>query len=668
MEQASDQNLRQLLDAAGAEFTLDALDALIDGVNASPAAPDDEAWCALIADPAEQTLIAGLQARRTTRAAGRAGDAAGNVDRVVEIRRVLGGLGVDGFMLPRADEHQGEFLPARAERLAWLTGFTGSAGMAIVMKDRAVAFTDGRYTLQIAEQVDTDIFETLHIIEQPVTDWIADNLSAGQRLAYDPWLHTATALERYRIAVAKVGAELVALEHNPIDLIWVDQPSDPIAPVLPHSEEFAGVGLADKRDQIAKALRDAGEDAVVLTSPESIAWLLNIRGGDVPRTPLALSFLVLQSDGAARLFIDQRKLTQAVRLHLGNSVALSEKGDLSDALRALGAAGATVRVDPAASPARVIEVLEEAGATLSRGEDPVVMPRACKNPVELDGTRAAHLRDAVAFARFLHWFSLNARSGSLDEMTAADALRGFRAEHGMFRDLSFDTISGSGPNGAIVHYRVTPESNRVMGDGDLYLVDSGAQYPDGTTDITRTLAVGTPGAEECERFTRVMQGHIGLAAAVFPKGTSGSQLDTFARAPLWRAGLDFDHGTGHGVGSYLGVHEGPQRISKAPNSVALRPGMIISNEPGYYKTGAYGIRCENLVIVEERDVEGAERAMFGLETITLAPFDLTLIALELLSADERNWLNLYHRRVREVLTPLLDDEVGRWLADATREI
>ena len=410
------------------------------------------------------------------------------------------------------------------------------------------------------------------------------------------------------------------------------------------------------------------EDVVIISSPESIAWLLNIRGSDVARTPLPLSFLMLNKEGHAKLFVDQRKIVDETRNHLGNAVSILPIKEFGSELNSLARGSKKIRLDPKTCPAWVAEKFNSASLNIVHGDDPTLIPKAKKNKVELAGTRAAHIRDGAAFVRFLHWFSLNAKQGQLDEMNAATKLQNFREKDPLFKDLSFDTISGSGPNGAIVHYRVTEESNRTIELGDLYLVDSGAQYLDGTTDITRTIAVGDPGDEAKNYFTRVLKGHIAIASSKFPVGTNGSQLDALARAPLWAIGADYDHGTGHGVGSYLGVHEGPQRISKLPNSVSLQPGMIVSNEPGYYKSGAYGIRLENLLVVQSEIIPNSERAMLSFETITLAPFDRSMILNELLEDHEKSWLNNYHAWVRKELLPLLNTNDGAWLIDATEPL
>ncbi|WP_417517200.1 aminopeptidase P family protein [Minwuia sp.] len=585
-------------------------------------------------------------------------------DRVEALRAELSKRGVDGFIIPRNDEHFGEWVPASAERLAWLTGFTGSAGMAIVLHDRASIYIDGRYTLQVRDQVDTGIFETRHVSDEPATAWLREALSKGQKLAFDPWLHTEAGLKRLGAAAGAAGAELYALDSNPVDAIWEDRPAPPTEPVVPHDVKFAGVPHDRKRAEIAESLRDQGHDAAVLTLPESIAWLLNIRGSDVPRTPLPLSFAILHADATVDLYIAPAKLSSETRTHLGPDVSLHAPEDFLEGLD--GLTGKAVLVDGATAVAAVTQRLKTADARLTMGTDPTALPKARKNATEISGTRAAHIRDGVAVTKFLAWVDAH-EPGTLDEISAADRLEQFRREDNLMRDLSFDTISGSGPNGAIVHYRVTPDTNRTLGDGELFLVDSGGQYLDGTTDITRTIAIGEPSAEMKDRFTRVLKGHIALARARFPKGTSGSQLDTLARLPLWEAGIDFDHGTGHGVGSYLSVHEGPQRISKLPSNVALEPGMIVSNEPGYYKTGAYGIRIENLVTVTEVETPDGERPTLGFETLTQAPIDLRLVDLSLMDETERDWLNSYHAGVREKLAPLAGD-AATWLEDATRPV
>lgn len=590
------------------------------------------------------------------------------IERAAKLRGELKRRGLDGFLIPRADEHQGEYVPPHAERLRWLTGFNGSAGMAIVLMNHAAIFVDGRYTLQVRGQVDMDTFEPKHLMDEPPVRWIEENLPKGAKLAYDPWLHTIDAAARYKKAAEKAGGQLVAVDTNPLDAVWADQPEPPVAKVVPHPLDVAGEAAADKIKRIATALMSEDADAVVLTMPDSIAWLFNIRGADVPHTPLPLSFALLHEDGHADLFIDGRKLDGDARAHLAGIATLRGRDDLGAALDALGAAKKTVLVDPATCAAWIDARLKKAGAEVKRGSDPCELPKACKNEAEVNGTRAAHLRDGRALTKFLAWLGQEAPKGGVDEIAAAKKLEAFRAETNELRDLSFNTISGAGANGAIVHYRVTEATNRPLKQGELFLVDSGAQYRDGTTDVTRTVAIGTTGAEERDRFTRVLKGHIGIATARFPEGTSGAQLDAFARMALWKSGLDYDHGTGHGVGSYLSVHEGPQRISKMGHQ-PLKAGMIVSNEPGYYKPGGYGIRIENLcVVTPPAPVEGGERMMMGFETLTLAPIDLALVEKSLLTEEEVAWLNAYHARVRAALADGLDGETKTWLETATRAI
>ncbi|HVC55482.1 MAG TPA: aminopeptidase P family protein [Stellaceae bacterium] len=662
-------HLAQLLTEAGSGFDPDGVAALIAGILAAP--PEIGAsWHALVADPTPPALEAALEAMRAYLAEDYR-DGLGNEDfarlpraaRLALLREDLAARRLDGFIVPRADQYQGEYVPACGQRLAWLTGFTGSAGAAVVLAERAALFVDGRYTLQAAAQVDRDLFEIRHLIDEPPARWLAGALAKGMVLGYDPWLHTPQDVERLRAAAQRAGASLKPVA-NPIDHVWPGRPPAPLAPVVPHPDRFAGESAAAKRARIGRALAEEGAAAAVLTMPESIAWLLNIRGGDVPHTPLPLSFAILRQDGGVTLFIDRRKLAPGLERHLGNAVTIEPPERLGAALEVLAASGAPVQVDPATAASWIFDRLEEAGAHIHRAADPSLLPKACKNPAEIDGTRAAHRRDGAAITRFLAWLAQEAPKGELREIAASDRLEAIRKEGRYFRDLSFPTISGAGSNGAIVHYRATPESEKRLLPGTLYLLDSGAQYADGTTDITRTVAIGTPSEEMRDRFTRVLKGHIALATARFPKGTTGTQLDALARRALWQKGLDYDHGTGHGVGSYLSVHEGPQRISKAPNAQPLLPGMIVSDEPGYYKAGAYGIRIENLIVVQPWP-DGGERDMLCFETLTLAPIDRTLVARDLLEDDEVAWLDAYHARVRATIAPLVDPETAHWLALAT---
>jgi len=663
-----DAALERMLAAAGVGMDAAAVRLLIEGVLGAPEGSNAaEEWLALVSPELPPALAGQLRALKRGMAGGGSAGGLSHAERLSALRAELKRRGVDGFIVPRADEHQGEYVAARAQRLSWLTGFAGSAGMAVVLPGKAAIFVDGRYTLQVRDQVDVTLFEPRHVTEEPPGDWLVAQLQRGQRVGYDPWLLTQGQVERFAAACTRTGGELVALDGNPIDAVWPGQPAPPIAPVHPHAVEYAGRASADKRQEIAQLLVAEGNDAVVLTDPSSIAWLLNIRGGDVPHTPLPLGFAIVDKDGTARLYIDPRKLLRETRAHLGNAVTVAPPDAFVAGLDAL--AGKRVLIDQATAGAAIPERLARAGASVVRGEDPCALPRARKNAVELDGTRAAHRRDGAALCRFMAWLNGALAEGQVDELTAADRLAALRAEGARFRDLSFDTISGAGPNGAIVHYRSTPATNRRLEPGTLYLLDSGGQYLDGTTDVTRTLAIGGPSAEMRDRFTRVLKGHIAIATARFPKGTTGSQLDPLARHALWQAGLDYDHGTGHGVGSYLAVHEGPHRISKVPNAVPLAPGMIVSNEPGYYKTGAYGIRIENLVtVIELARPPGAERDLLGFETLTLCPIDRALVDTSLLAPAEIAWLDAYHARVREVIAPLVDGPTRAWLEGATRPL
>ena len=594
-------------------------------------------------------------------------DAATCAPRLAALREELKRRGLDGFVVPRADEHQGEYVPKRAERLAWLTAFTGSAGAAVVLRDKAAVFVDGRYTLQVRQQTDTSLFEPRDLVEEGPAGWIAKALPKGARLGYDPWLHTQAAIEGLRAAAEKAGGTLVACDSNPIDAVWKDQPDAPTAKAIVHAMNLAGESAESKRTRIAEDVKTQGADAAVITLPDSVCWLLNIRGGDVPHTPFALSFAILNLDGSTDLFMDERKSSPELLQHLGNAVRLRDPKDFPPALDALR--GKTVVTDPMTASSAIFDRLTRAGAKIRRAADPVQLPKACKNPVEIEGSRKAHIRDGAALSKFLCWLAREAPRGNLTEIDAAKTLEGYRAQTGALRDLSFDSISGAGSNGAVVHYRVTNSTNRPIHNNEVFLIDSGGQYPDGTTDVTRTVIVGTPTAEMKDRFTRVLKGHISLATVRFPEGTTGAALDAFARRPLWEAGLDYDHGTGHGVGSYLSVHEGPQNISKRNITQPLKSGMICSNEPGFYKTGEFGIRIENLIVVTEaKAVAGGERKMMEFETITLAPIDLGLVEPSLLSAEERAWLNAYHARVRDTLMPLVDGETRPWLERATRAI
>ncbi|HEY4943602.1 MAG TPA: aminopeptidase P family protein [Rhizomicrobium sp.] len=589
--------------------------------------------------------------------------------RLTALRAELAKRGLDGFVVPRSDAHQGEYVPKRDERLAWLTAFTGSAGAAVALTAKAAIFVDGRYTLQVRQQTDTSLFEPRDLVEEGPAGWIATALPKGAKLGYDPWLHTATAVDGLRAAAEKAGGTLVACDSNPIDAVWTDQPEAPSAKAIIQDMNLAGESAQAKRMRIAEDVKAQGADAAVITMPDSICWLLNIRGGDVPHTPFALSFAIQHADGSTDLFMDERKSSAELLQHLGNAVRLKKPEDFSPSLDALE--GKTVVADPMTASSAIFDRLTKADARIKRAADPVQLPKACKNPIEIEGARKAHIRDGAALSKFLCWLAREAPNGHLTEIDAAKTLEGFRAQTGSLRDLSFDSISGAGSNGAVVHYRVTKSTNRPIANNEIFLIDSGGQYPDGTTDVTRTVIVGKATDEMKDRFTRVLKGHIALATVRFPEGTTGAALDAFARRPLWEAGLDYDHGTGHGVGSYLSVHEGPQNISKRHVTQVLKAGMICSNEPGYYKTGEYGIRIENLVVVTEaKPVPGgdAQRKFMAFETITLAPIELGLVEPKLLSPDERAWLNAYHARVRETILPLVDEETRPWLENATRAI
>ncbi len=647
-----------------------ALDSLMRGVAAAPEGLAGPEWVELIDPDADAALTEALMAWRAELA--RADDGLEDVpappSRLAALRAELKRRDLSGFVVPRADEHQGEYVPRRSQRLAWLTGFSGSAGLAIVLADRAAIFIDGRYTLAVRAQVDADAFVPHQIPEQSPEAWIAENLPKGGELGFDPWLQTVDGHDRFARACERAGGRFVPVDSNPIDAVWPDRPPAPLAPVLPQPDAFTGENSAAKRTRIAAAVKAKGADVALITAPDSIAWLLNVRGGDVPRTPFALGFALAHGDGHVDLYMDRRKVPARTLGWLGNAVTLAPPDELGLALDMLGRLNKRVLIETATAPMWAASRLQTAGVTVVRDADPVALPKACKNAVELDGIRRAHRRDGAAVSRFLAWLARESRSGRLREIEASDRLQALRQETGKLRDLSFDTISGAGPNGAIVHYRASAGSERTLEPGSLYLVDSGGQYRDGTTDITRTVAIGTPSPEMRDRFTRVLKGHIALATARFPAGTTGSQLDALARYALWQAGLDYDHGTGHGVGAYLAVHEGPQRISKAANTVALQPGMIVSNEPGYYKAGAYGIRIENLLAVRDATIEGADRAYLEFETLTLAPIDLNAVEPGLLTDTERGWLNDYHRRVRETVGPKVDEATRAWLAEATRAI
>ena len=575
------------------------------------------------------------------------------------VRARLEEQGLDGLLVPHEDEHQNEYLPEANDRLAWLTGFTGSAGAAVVLKDRAAVFADGRYTVQVRAQVDAGQFEILDLVEGGVPAYL-EKAPKGAVIGYDARLHSPDALATLDAAAARAGASLKAVDVNPLDAAWAEaRPAQPQAPVVPHEDRYSGESHAAKRARIGQAVADAGADAAVLTAPSSIAWLFNVRGGDVIRSPLPLGQAILNADGTAQLFLDPAKVTNQLPGWLGDAVTLQPSEALEAALDEL--AGRKVLIDPAQSSAWYFDRLGLVGATVVRGMDPCALPRAAKNPVEIEGSRRAHIRDGAALVRFLHWVDTVAQVELPDERQVVEALERFREETGALQDLSFDTIAGVGPNGALPHYQPVTRTIRRMEPGSLLLVDGGGQYLDGTTDVTRTMAIGEPSADQRRMFTLVLKGHIAMATVRFPAGTTGHQLDALARLPMWMAGLDYDHGTGHGVGSYLGVHEGPQRIAKAVNTQPLLTGMILSNEPGYYREGHWGIRIETLqVVTAPEPIAGGERPMHGFEQLTFAPLDRKLIDVDLLTQAERAYVDAYHAETLAKVGPLLDGEALDW--------
>jgi Xaa-Pro aminopeptidase len=588
--------------------------------------------------------------------------------RLGAFREELARRKLTGFVIPRADQQQNEYVAPSEERLAWLTGFTGSAGMAIVLTKEAAVFVDGRYTLQAGKQVDRKAWHVEPLVDPPPEQWLTRHLAKGDRLGFDPWLHTSAAAERLAAVCAKAGAELVAVDSNPVDAIWHERPAPPLGPVAIQGLQFSGEAEAEKLKRIRLEIAKLGVDALVLSDSHGVAWTFNIRGADVSHTPLPLSYALVPKEGRPTVFIDHRKLSNSARDHLEHSADVEDPDKLAPKLTELAKRGALIALDSATAADALSRLIKGAGGKPVAGSDPVTLLKAVKNITEIEGTRTAHHRDAVALTRFLAWVDREAPSGALTEIDAVEALETFRRRTGALKDVSFPTISGTGPNGAIVHYRVTRKSNRRIAPGDLLLIDSGAQYQDGTTDVTRTIAIGEPTAEMRDRFTRVLRGHIAIARAVFPDGTTGAQLDSFARQFLWQAGLDFEHGTGHGVGSYLSVHEGPARISKL-GTAPLKRGMILSNEPGYYKTDAYGIRIENLELVVGADIKGSEKPVNAFETLTFAPIDRRLIDVKMLDAAELKWLNDYHADVAKIVRPQLDDNATKlWLDEATAEL
>jgi len=588
-----------------------------------------------------------------------------SASRLLALRAELKRRGLDGFVVPRTDRFQNEYVPPCEERLAWLTGFTGSAGVALVFADRAVLFVDGRYQVQVREEVDGALFSVEHLVERPPSAWIEANVPAGTQLGYSPWLHTVEGAERLAKACAAAGADLIAVDDNPVDAVWTDRPPPPLGAVVAHDLRYAGEDAPAKLARIRADMQKLAADTLLVSDPHAVSWLFNIRGSDVPHTPVVLAFATVPKEGRPVLFVDLRKLGNEIRSHLEEIADVRPYAAFERDLAALGQQHRAVRLDPAICPEAIARLVADNGGEVVHGADPVAPMKAVKNAAEIAGARAAQLRDGAAVTRFLAWFDRQAPRGELTEIDAVEAVESFRRDSGLLKDVSFPTIAGAGGNGAIVHYRVTRKSNRRIAPGELFLLDSGAQYEDGTTDITRTVAVGAPTADMRRNFTRVLKGHIAIARAVFPDGTTGAQLDSFARQFLWQAGLDFDHGTGHGVGSYLSVHEGPARISKL-GGAPLRRGMILSNEPGYYRTDAYGIRIENLMLVTEAPaVAGAEKPLNAFETLTLVPIDTRLVEPALLTADEAAWLDAYHVRVHDSLAPLLEAPTRAWLLAAT---
>ena len=590
-------------------------------------------------------------------------------ERLERLRTAMAERGLDALIVPRADEYLGEYLPPQNERLHWASDFTGSAGVAIIMAERAAVFTDGRYTVQVRQQVDQDLFEILHSVETPHVKWLAGQLEAGSKVGYDARMHSLNWARAAEKLLGKREIELVETAENLVDLCWQDRPQPEIHQAMLLDEDFTGRSSTDKRRDIAASIREEGAAAALVFAADSVAWLLNIRGRDIPSLPLVLGFALLHDDGRLDFFTNPEKIPEGFAAHVGAGVSVLPEAEAPAAFKAL--AGQTVIADPATANAWCQLELERAGATLLAADDPVLMPKACKNAVEVQGMRNAHVRDGVAEVKFLAWLDAEVAAGRLhSEAELSDKLLTFRSAQARFQDVSFDTISAAAGNAALPHYHYAnaPEQSSLSMDS-VYLVDSGGQYLDGTTDITRTVAIGDPGQEVRERFTLVLKGHIALDQARFPEGTTGTHLDVLARMFLWQRGLDYDHGTGHGVGAFLSVHEGPQRIAKASSEVALKPGMVLSNEPGYYKDGAYGIRCENLVVVREAAIDSDDdRTMYEFEAITLAPFDLRLVEPSLMTAEEISWLNDYHALVRDKLSPHLEGDELAWLQQATQSI
>ncbi|WBU52592.1 aminopeptidase P family protein [Paracoccus sp. SCSIO 75233] len=589
-----------------------------------------------------------------------AGDGSHGPARLKALREVMAADGIDAFMVPRADAHQGEYVADCDARLRWLTGFSGSAGQAIITQDRAGVFVDGRYRVQVKEEVDLNHFTPVPFPETRPADWLREALPEGGRVGFDPWLHTHQDIADLR---KKLEADNIALVPvgNLVDRIWTDRPAPPVGAVRLHDSAVAGATAAEKRQRIADALREAGQATAVITLADSLAWLLNIRGADIPRNPVVLGFAVIDDDGRVQVFADPDKFDNEVRTALGNEVAIMHPSGFEAALASVDG---PVRVDPKTAPEAVFGILEGRGTEIAKADDPVVLPKAVKNAAEIEGMRDAHLTDGAVMARFLAWLDATA-PGGLTEIDVVTKLEELRRDAGIL-DISFDTICGVGPHAALPHYRVSTGSNLPLADGQVLLVDSGGQYATGTTDITRTMAVGDMPQAVREAFTQVLQGMIAVSRLRFPKGHSGRDIDPVARAPLWSVGRDFDHGTGHGVGAALCVHEGPMRISRI-SEIPFEPGMILSNEPGYYREGEFGIRIENLLVVAEADSPDG-RDMLGFETLNFTPIDRRMIVAGMLSPAEREWLDSYHAQVLEKIGPLVDAATLAWLEGATAPI
>ncbi|HAS6882505.1 TPA: aminopeptidase P family protein [Vibrio parahaemolyticus] len=585
------------------------------------------------------------------------------LSRVNAIREWLAQHNIDALLIPHEDEYLGEYVPAHNERLHWLTGFTGSAGAAMITQDKAAIFVDGRYTVQVTKQVPNELFEYRHLIEEPALDWIQDNLTANASVAIDPRMHSSAWLD---MAQAKLAGklELNILSSNPIDALWHDRPAPVVSDVRLMPTEAVGQSSESKRKEIAQLVTKAGADSAVITALDSICWLLNVRGLDVSRLPVLLSHAILHADSSVEYFLDPARLPAEFAAHVGTGVTVHHPEALQSRLEAMS--GKKVLLDPAISNAWFKLVLQNAGASVIAAADPCLMPKAAKNEVEIAGMKACHIRDGVAMSKFLCWLDAEVAAGNLhDEATLADRLEAFRKEDPTLMDLSFDTISAAGGNAAMCHYNHEnqPEPGKLELN-TLYLVDSGGQYLDGTTDITRTIAIGQPSAEMIKQFTLALKGHIGIARARFPKGTRGYQIDTLARQHLWAEGYDYDHGTGHGVGHFLSVHEGPASISKKQIDVPLTEGMVLSNEPGYYRADAFGIRIENLELVVETPTNG-DFPVLSFESLTRCPIDKRNINVDMLTRPELAWLNDYHQKVWEQISPLVEGEVKEWLREAT---